>query len=257
MIRVALCGACGRMGKMIIRQISKQGDMKLVAAVDAPENPNVEADAGELAGVGKLGVKVAGAEKLAETLKQSKPDVLVDFTSAAAALENVRAAAEAGVAVVVGTTGFAEEQRQEIEKAVKKGKIKAVVSPNMSVGVNVFFKLVGEAAKRLGSDYKAEIVEVHHAHKKDAPSGTAKVAAQVIAKELGCRTDEIKIKSIREGEVVGDHTVTFSGPFELVEITHKAKSRETFAAGVVMAARYIAEKGRPGVVEDMRDVLGL
>ncbi|MEW6222252.1 MAG: 4-hydroxy-tetrahydrodipicolinate reductase [Candidatus Hadarchaeota archaeon] len=257
MIRVALCGACGRMGKMIIQQISKQGDMKLVAAMDAPENPNAGADAGELAGVGKLGVKIVGADKLTEILKQSKPDVLVDFTSAGAAVENVKAAAEAGIAVVVGTTGFTEEQKMEIKKYITRKKIRAVISPNMSVGVNVFFKLVGEAAKRLGSDYKAEIAEVHHIHKKDAPSGTAKMAAQVIAKELGCSVDEIKIKSIREGEVVGDHMVTFSGPFELVEITHKAKSRETFAAGVVKATRYIAEKGKPGVVEDMRNVLGL
>jgi 4-hydroxy-tetrahydrodipicolinate reductase len=245
------------MGKMIIRQISKQKDMKLVAAVDTPGTPNAGEDAGELVGVGGLGVKIVGADKLAEILKQSRPDVLVDFTSAGAAVENVKAAAEAGISVVVGTTGFTEEQRKEIEKAIKIKKIRAVISPNMSVGVNVFFKLVDEAAKRLGRDYRAEIVEVHHMHKKDAPSGTAKVAAQVIAKKLGCSADEIKIKSIREGEVVGDHTVTFSGPFELVEIAHKAKSRETFAAGVVKAVRYIAENGKPGVVEDMRDVLGL
>jgi len=257
MIRVAVCGACGRMGKLIVRIISKQKDMRLVAAIDAPSTPEIGKDAGELAGVGKLGVNIVGADKLASVMKKSRPDVLVDFTNAAAAVQNVKTAAEAGVAVVVGTTGFTEEQRRAIERTIKDKRIPAVVSPNMSVGVNVFFKSIEETAKMLGSDYGVEIVEVHHVHKKDAPSGTAKRAAQILAKALGRSEDSIRIKSIREGEVVGDHTVIFSVPEERVEITHRAQSRETFAAGAMKAIHHVIKKGKPGVVQDMRDVLGL
>jgi len=257
MIRVAVCGACGRMGKLIVRQISKQKDMKLVAAIDAPSTPEAGKDAGDLAGAGKLSVNIVGADKLASVLKKSKPDVLLDFTNADATVQNVKTAAEASVAVVVGTTGFTEEQRKLIERTIKDKKIRAVVAPNMSVGVNVFFKSIGETAKMLGSDYDVEIVEVHHVHKKDAPSGTAKRAAQILAKALGRSEDSIRIKSIREGEVVGDHTVIFSNPEERIEIVHRAQSRETFAAGAMKAIRHVAKKGKPGVVHDMQDVLGL
>lgn len=257
MIRVAVCGACGRMGRLIVRQVAKQDDMKLVAAIDVPGTPSAGEDAGELAGVGKLGVNIVGADKLVEVLKQSKSDVLVDFTKADAAAQNVKTASEAGVAVVVGTTGFTAEQRAEMEGAVKKGKIKAVISPNMSVGVNVFFKSVRETARMLGSDYGVEIVEAHHVHKRDAPSGTARRVAQIIADEFGWNVDKIKIKSIREGDIVGEHTVIFSTPEERVEVVHRAQSRETFAAGAVKAIRHVVEKGEPGVVKDMQDVLGL
>jgi len=256
MIRVAVCGACGRMGRLIVRQIAKQDDMKLVAAIDAPGTPSAGEDAGELAGVGKLGVKIVGASELAEVLKQSKPDVLVDFTKADAAVQNIKAASVAGISVVVGTTGFTEEQRAEIEKAIKAGKVRAVISPNMSVGVNVFFKSVRETARMLGSDYGVEIVEAHHVHKRDAPSGTARRAAQIIAEEFGWSEDKIKIESIREGDIVGEHTVIFSTPEERVEIVHRAQSRETFAAGAIKAVRHVVEKGKPGVVQDMQDVLG-
>jgi 4-hydroxy-tetrahydrodipicolinate reductase len=257
MIRVAVCGACGRMGRLIVRQIAKQDDMKLVAAIDAPGTPSAGEDAGELAGVGKLGVKIVGVGELAEVLKQSKPDVLVDFTKADATVQNVKVASAAGVSVVIGTTGFTEEQRAEVEKVIKAGKIRAVISPNMSVGVNVFFKSVRETARMLGSDYGVEIVEAHHVHKRDAPSGTARRAAQIIAEEFGWSEDKIKIESIREGDIVGEHTVIFFTPEERVEIIHRAQSRETFATGAVKAVRHVVEKGKPGVVQDMQDVLGL
>ncbi len=257
MIRVAVCGACGRMGRLIIKQISSQPDMKLVAAIDAPSIAEEGKDAGEIAGVCKLGVGIVGADKLAHVLRNSKPDVLIDFTTPSAAVQNIKAAADSGIAVVVGTTGLSPQQISEIEGAVKKGKIRAVVSPNFSVGVNVFFKSSRETAKHLGKEYEAEIVEVHHVHKKDAPSGTALKAAQIIAGELGLSKENIKIKSIREGEVVGTHTVTFSSPYEQIEITHRAKSREVFAAGAVKAARHVVAKGKPGIVQDMQDVLGL
>ncbi len=245
------------MGRLIIRQVTKQEDMKLVAAIDASGTPSTGEDAGELAGVGKLGVKIVGADKLAGILKQSKPDVLVDFTNADAAVQNVKIASEAGVSVVVGTTGFTAEQRAEMERIVKKRKIRAVISPNMSVGVNVFFKSVEETARLLGSDYGVEIVEAHHVHKRDAPSGTARRAAQIIADEFGWSEDKIKIRSIREGDIVGEHMVIFSTPDERVEIIHRAQSRDTFAAGAMKAVRYVTKKGKAGVVQNMQDVLGL
>jgi 4-hydroxy-tetrahydrodipicolinate reductase len=231
--------------------------MELVAAIDAPGTPSAGEDAGELAGVGKLGVKIVGANELAEVLKQSKPDVLVDFTRADAAVQNVKTASEAGVSVVVGTTGFTEEQRTELEEAIRSGNIKAVIAPNMSVGVNVFFKSIEETARMLGRDYQVKIIEAHHVHKKDAPSGTAKKAAEIIARVLNMGEDEIKIKSIREGEIVGEHTVIFSTPEERVEVVHRAQTRETFAAGAMKAIRYVVKEGKPGVVRDMWDVLGL
>ncbi len=257
MIRVAVCGACGRMGRLIVRQVAKQADMELVAAIDALGTPNAGKDAGELAGVGGLGVKIVGADKLAEALRRSKPDVLVDFTKADAAVQNVKTASEVGVSVVVGTTGFTAEQWVEMEEAVKKGKIRAVISPNMSVGVNVFFKSIEKTARMLGSDYGVEIVEAHHVHKRDAPSGTARRAAQIIAREFNWSEDKIKIKSIREGDIVGEHTVVFFTPEERFEIIHRAQSRETFAAGAMKAIRHIVENGKPGIVQDMQDVLGL
>jgi len=273
MIKVAVCGACGRMGRLLTRMISEQSDMKVVAAVDAPKTTSAGKDAGEVAGIEKLGVSIIGAERLAEVLRKTKPDVLVDFTNAEAAAQNVGVAAECGVAVVIGTTGFTQKQKAEIEGAVKKGKIAAVVSPNMSVGVNVFFKLVGETARSLGSGYEVEIVETHHVHKKDAPSGTALRAAEIIAKEFGWGKESIKcgrpagkmprakgeiyIHSIRAGDVVGEHVVTFAAPSERVEIVHRAQSRETFAAGALKAIRHVVKKGKPGTVQDMRDVLGL
>jgi len=273
MIKVAVCGACGRMGRLLVRMISEQPDMKIVAAVDAPKTPAAGKDAGELAGVGNLGVKIVGAEHLAEVLRDKKPDVLVDFTNADAAVQNIGAAADGGVAVVVGTTGFTQKQQTEIAEIVEKKKITAVVAPNMSVGVNVFFKLVGEAARSLGSGYDVEIVEAHHMHKADAPSGTALRAAEIIAKELGLSKESIKcgrsagkqprakgeiyIHSVRAGDIVGEHVVTFAAPGERVEIVHRAHSRETFVAGALKAIRHVAKKGRPGVVQDMRDVLGL
>ena len=273
MIKVAVCGACGRMGRLLVRMISEQPDMKVVAAVDAPRTPAAGKDAGELAGVGNLGVKIVGAERLAEVLHDKKPDVLVDFTNAEASVQNVSTAAKNGMAVVVGTTGFTQKQQAEIAEIVKKDAIAAVVSPNMSVGVNVFFKLVGEAARSLGRDYDVEIVEAHHMHKADAPSGTALRAAEIISKEFGLSRESIKcgrpagkqprgkgeiyIHSVRAGDIVGEHVVTFAAPGERVEIVHRAHSRETFAAGALKAIRHVVKKGKTGIVQDMQDVLGL
>lgn len=261
------------MGRLVIREVSSQRDMQIVAAVDAPGTSLAGRDAGELAGVERLGVRVVGAERLSEALRDNKPDVLVDFTVAEAAVKNVRTAAEQGVAVVVGTTGFTPEQLDEMEGIVKRTGIAAIVAPNMSAGVNVFFKLVGEAARLLGGSYDVEIVEAHHAHKVDAPSGTALKVAEIIAREFGLGSEsircgrpagkrarergEIYVHSIRAGDIVGEHTVTFATQGERLELVHRVHSREAFARGAVEAIRYVVAKGRPGVIQDMRDVLGL
>lgn len=273
MIKVAVCGACGRMGLTIVREIAKQRDMELVAAIDAPRTSFAGQDAGGLAGLTKLGVAVIGNEKLTEVLKRTKPDVLVDFTNANAAVQNIETAASLHIPIVVGTTGFSRKQLERIRNAVKKAKMPAVVAPNMSVGVNVLFKLAGDAARLLGEGYDVEIVETHHVHKADAPSGTALRAAEIIAKEFGWGKEsircgrpagkrprakgEIYIHSLRAGDIAGEHIVTFAAPGERVEVVHRAHGRETFAVGAMKAIRYIIKKGKAGVVQDMQDVLNL
>ncbi len=245
------------MGRLVVRQVAMQKDMKIVAAIDVAGAPSEGKDIGEISGVGKLGVEVVGADKLAKVLGRSKPDVLIDFTIPEASVKNVKAASKAGVSVVVGTTGLSDQQREDMASVIKDGKIRAVISPNFSVGVNVFFKSVQDIARKLGKGQEVDIAEVHHVHKRDAPSGTALKAADIIAKELGLSKEGIRIKSVREGEVVGEHTVTFSNPYEQVEVAHRAKTRETFAAGAVKAARYVVKKGEPGAIKDMQAVLGL
>ncbi len=269
MIGVCLCGACGRMGRVLVRKIAEQEDLKLVAAVEAPNTPLAGKDVGEIAGVGRLGVEVVGAERLEEVLRRSGAKVMVDFTVAEAAVENVEVAAKLGVPVVVGTTGFSPEQMERLSSAVRRGNIPAVVSPNMAVGVNIFFRIVSELARRLGKEYDVEVVEVHHRGKLDAPSGTALKAARIVAESRGVETKvgreegkgkrggEVVIHSLRMGDVVGEHTVIFAGPGERIELTHRAHGREAFAEGVLKAVRFVVEKGRPGEIVGMEEVLGL
>ncbi|MEM2978142.1 MAG: 4-hydroxy-tetrahydrodipicolinate reductase [Candidatus Hadarchaeales archaeon] len=269
MIGVCLCGACGRMGRVLVRKIAEQGDMRLVAAVEAPGTPFLGKDAGEVAGVGRLGVEVVGAERLEEVLRKSGAGVMVDFTVAESAVSNVEAAARVGVPVVVGTTGFSAQQTERLGEAVRRGNIPAVVSPNMAVGVNLFFKMVSELAKRLGKEYDVEVVEIHHRGKLDAPSGTALRAARIVAEirgaqvrvgrgeGKGARGEEGVVHSLRGGDVVGEHTVVFAGPGERIELTHRAHGREAFAEGVLKAIRFVVERGRPGQILGMEEVLGL
>ena len=272
MINVAVTGANGRMGSMIIQNILQQEDMQLVAAIEAPHTPLEGRDVGEVIGVGPIEVPVVGAEKLTEILKSTKPDVLVDFTIANAAVDTIKTAANNGVNLVVGTTGFSQEQMFNNKAAIKENHIRAVISPNMAIGVNIFFK-VAEDLARLLSDYDVEIIEAHHKHKKDAPSGTAVKAADIIAGALNRKMDlvgvygregivgerspdEIGVHAIRGGDIVGDHTVIFAGDGERLEIIHRAHSRQAFVNGVIKAVRYVvsAEKGR---ISSMEDVLGL
>ncbi|HML04292.1 MAG TPA: 4-hydroxy-tetrahydrodipicolinate reductase [Methanobacterium sp.] len=272
MIGVAVTGASGRMGSKIIKTILKQDDMKVVAAIEAPETPLEGKDIGEIIGVGKMDVPVNGAEKLAEVLKEKKPDVLVDFTIANAAVNTIKTSAECGVNVVVGTTGITDGQMNEIRDAIAENKIKAVISPNMAVGVNVFFKVIKDLAKIL-NDYDIEIIEAHHKHKADAPSGTAVKAYEIIADELGRNKEEscvygrhgivgarseeeIGMHAVRGGDIVGDHTVLFAGDGERIELVHRAHSRQAFVSGVIKAVRFVINAPE-GKISDMADVLGL
>ncbi len=272
MVNVAVTGACGRMGSKIIRGILEQDDMKIVAAIESPNNPFEGKDVGEVIGTGKLGVKVEGAENLRDVLQTAKPDVLVDFTIAKAAIDTIKISAECGVNLVVGTTGFSETQMSEIKSSIEKNNIMAVIAPNMAVGVNVFFKVLKDLAAIIG-EYDVEIIEAHHKHKKDAPSGTAVRAAEIIATELnrnldevgvygrkglvGERTkEEIGIHAVRGGDIVGDHTVIFAGEGERLEIIHRASSRQAFVTGVIKAVRYVVT-AKKGQISDMSDVLGL
>jgi 4-hydroxy-tetrahydrodipicolinate reductase len=268
MIGVVLCGACGRMGRAIVRETVRSRDIRLVAATEAPGSPMIGRDAGEVAGVGRIGVAVAGAGELERLIDEARPDVLVDFTVAEAAVENVRVAAGRGVQVVVGTTGFRAEQVEEMRRIVESSGITAIVSPNMAVGVNVLFELVERAARLLGPGYSAEVVEIHHEGKLDSPSGTALQIAEILSRGMGGleviagrraneRRKGIYVHSLRLGDVVGEHTVVFAGGGERIEITHRAHGREAFASGVLRAVRYAFEHRGMGKICDMRDVLGL
>jgi len=198
-------------------------------------------------------------------LKELKPDVVIDFTVANAAVENVRTAAKHGAALVVGTTGFSSEQRAEMARAVE-GHVPAVISSNYSIGVNIFWQLLRQAARML-PDYDIEVLEAHHRYKKDAPSGTAKTILQILEEEVGEREKlygregmrergrEIGVHVIRGGDIVGDHAVIFAGNFETIQVSHRAYDRSVFAQGALMAARWVVGK-KPGIY-GMNDVLGL
>ncbi|MCZ7397496.1 MAG: 4-hydroxy-tetrahydrodipicolinate reductase [Candidatus Methanoperedens sp.] len=263
MIKIAVTGACGKMGGLIIDNVLKSKDMKLVCAIDVT---NIGRDIGEAMRINSLNVPVEDANNIEKALEKSRPDVLIDFTIAHAAVKNVLACAKKKVNLVVGTTGFTIEQRGSMERSIKENNVAAVISPNFSIGVNVFWGLLAEAAKRL-SEYDIEIIEAHHNQKKDAPSGTAVKAAEVISATLGgkdlvygrhglsTRQKEIGIHAVRGGDIVGDHTVLFAGDGERIEIKHQAHSRQAFAGGAVRAAQWVAVAS-PGVYE-MRDVLGI
>ena len=261
--RVALVGACGRMGSLIIHRLLATDGVKISAAFDLV---NIGKDIGEVVGVGKLDVPVSDSKDLASVLKESRTDVLIDFTIAPATAANAPVAAAAGVNLIIGTTGLTAEQKTNITQAVVKNNVAAVISSNYSIGVGVFFKLIKEAARYLGDGYDVEIVEAHHNQKKDAPSGTAMTAAEIIGKEMGgkefvfgregvCpRGKEIGIHAIRGGDIIGDHTVMFIGNSERIEVRHQAHSREIFVGGAVMAAMWVVSQ-KKGVVYEMSDVL--
>lgn len=266
MIRIAVTGAGGRMGKTLIEAIAVAQGAQLTAAIERPDSSLIGVDAGELAGIGKNGIQIVAT--LEEVIDQF--DVLIDFTAPAATLANAIACRDAGKAIVVGTTGFSDVQKKDLLKAQQQ--IALCIASNYSVGVNLCFKLLETAAKVLGDEVDIEIYEAHHRHKVDAPSGTALSMGEIIAETLGrdlkkCAVygregqtgardrETIGFATVRAGDIVGDHTVTFAAEGERVEITHKASSRMSFARGAVRAALWLKEQ-KPGLY-DMRDVLSL
>jgi 4-hydroxy-tetrahydrodipicolinate reductase len=254
------------MGNRIIACLADTPDLRLVAALEAPGHAALGADAGEIAGVGKTGVAVGADAKAAI----GPGRVLVEFSVPEASLEHLRLVAQSGARAVIGTTGFTAAHRAEIAELARRAAI--VLSPNMSVATNVAFKLLATMAKALGDEYDVEITETHHRFKKDAPSGTALRMAEVVAAALGRDLDqvaaygrhglpgerpkgEIGILSLRSGDVVGEHTVSFGTLGERLELVHKAHNRDTYARGALRAARFVA--GRPPGLYSMGDVLGL
>lgn len=266
MRRVVLPGAAGKMGRTLIRILAESEGLILHRALERPGHGDLGRDAGALAGLGPLGVPIT--DDFAAALEGA--DVAIDFTAPRATIALAEAAAAARVALVIGTTGLGPAERAVIEGVA--ATVPVVLSPNMSVGVNVLFGLLELAARTLGPSYDVEIVELHHRLKRDAPSGTALGMAEVLARaqgrdvessllcgrrgDLGPRPDDqIGVLAVRGGDVVGEHTAYFLGAGDRLEITHRASSRETFARGAIRAARWLAGRG-PGLY-DMRDVLAL
>jgi 4-hydroxy-tetrahydrodipicolinate reductase len=266
MVRVAVTGAAGRMGRNVITACQQVEDVVCTAASENPDSAWLGTDAGELAGVGKLDVAITA--NLRQHLQEF--DVLIDFTRTEATLAHVELCQAAQKAMVIGTTGFSPDQRARIEQAARN--IAIVFAPNMSVGVNLCFKLLELAARVLGEQVDIEIIEAHHRHKVDAPSGTALRMGEIIAQTLGrdlteCavygregtvgerKPNTIGFATVRAGDIVGEHTALFADVGERVEITHKASSRMTFARGAVRAARWVMERERG--LFDMQDVLSL
>jgi len=264
--RIVITGASGRMGANLLRAVSEGEATELVGAIDRPGAETVGRDAGELAGTGPLGVTVS--DDLADVLDRA--EVVIDFTLPEATTRYAHQCAESDVALVVGTTGFDAEQWKALEGAAEQ--VPLVVAPNMSIGVNLTFKVLDTVARALGDDYDVEVIEAHHRNKVDAPSGTALRMGEVVAGALGRSLDAnavygregrtgvrdrqtIGFETIRAGDIVGEHTVMFAGAGERVEIGHKASSRMTFASGAVRAARWVTDQG-PGWY-DMQDVLAL
>jgi 4-hydroxy-tetrahydrodipicolinate reductase len=254
------------MGGRIIHMLEAAEGIELAGALERPEHPAVGQDVGEVAGLGKKGILVSGT--LAEVLPNA--DVLIEFSHPEPTLAHLKAAAEAGKAMVIGTTGLSPAQVAELKWLAEQTRV--VFAPNMSVGVNLMFKVCQMIASVLTDGYDVEIVEAHHRLKKDAPSGTALKLAQVIARELGRdlekvgvygrkgltgeRTkDEIGIMTVRAGDITGEHTVIFCGVGERLEVIHRAHNRDNFARGAVTAAKWVVHQ-EPGLY-DMQDVLGL
>ena len=265
MIRVAVAGASGRMGRMLIEAVLAAPDMELAGALEITGSPALGRDAGEFLGR-TTGVRVT--DSLEQALAEA--NTLIDFTRPEGTLTHLAACAVRGVRMVIGTTGFDEAGRQAIHSAA--ARIAIVFAPNMSVGVNATFKLLETAARILHEGYDIEIIEAHHRHKVDAPSGTALHMGKVVADALGRKLDEVAVcgregvtgerdpstigfAAVRGGDIVGDHTVLFAGIGERIEITHRASSRQGYAAGSVRACRFLS--AQTSGLFDMQDVLGL
>ncbi len=264
MVRIAVTGAAGRMGRRIVGIIKETDGATLTGAIEREDSPFIGSDAGEVAGTGRLGIPITGDFDRAVR----GCDVIIDFSVPEASIRHLEGAVTHKKAIVIGTTGFSREQRNHIREL--GGKTRCLISPNMSLGINLLLQILPEMAKALGRDFDIEIIEAHHRLKKDAPSGTALRLAEAIAHALGRdlekvavyerrgitgerKREEIGIQTIRAGDIVGDHTVIFGGLGERIEVTHRAHSRDTFARGAVRAALWLV--GQPEGIYDMQDVL--
>lgn len=261
MTTIAITGAAGRMGGRLVALAKQDSAMQIVGAIERPDHPSQAQDAGEVAGVGRIGVPISFELK-------PTPRVIIDFTSPASTRHWLKTCRDRGIAMVIGTTGLAEQDHAAIDRAA--ADIPILQAPNMSLGVNLLFKIAGEVAKVLGDDYDIEIVEGHHRFKKDAPSGTALGLADSILKNTGKSRDallydrhgdealrkrgEVGMHSLRIGDEVGQHTAYFAALGERLELTHVATSRDTFAHGALRAAKWLADQ-KPGRYS-MGDVLG-
>lgn len=263
-VKAMVVGAAGKMGNRIIHIIQETPGIGLSQAVERPDHPSIGMDIGELIGLGKLGIPLEGK------MKKEAGDVIINFSSPSASLESLEFARETGLAIVIGTTGLNQEQLEKLKTFSKN--VRCVFAPNMSVGMNLMFRVVQDVASVLGPDYDIEILEAHHRLKKDSPSGTAVKLGELIANAIGRNLDqvgvygrkgmigertkeEIGMQVIRAGDIVGEHTVLFGGIGERLEITHRAHSRDNFARGAVKAALWVVNQ--PNGLYDMQDVLGL
>ncbi len=264
-LNVAVAGSAGRMGRALIEAVLADDDLKLAAALEQAGNPNLGKDVGEFVG-SPCGIAISDDIEGGV----AKSDVLIDFTRPDGTLRHLAACRRRGVKMVIGTTGFSDTQKKTIADAAQD--IALVVAPNMSVGTNLMFKLADIAARVLGQDYDVEIIEAHHRHKTDVPSGTALHLGEIIANALGRNLKEcavygragatgertaaaIGFSSIRGGDIVGEHTVLFAGTGERVELTVRSASRATYAQGALRAVHFLA--GKKSGLFDMQDVLGL
>ncbi len=264
MINITINGACGRMGCLIIQGVTEQDGVTLVGAIEFPQHPEIGSDAGVVAGIGEIGVLISA--KLSDVISES--DVIIEFSKPEATLQHIRQVVEADKAMVIATTGFSNEQLDEVKDLASK--IRCVMAPNMSLGVNVMIRALELIAKSLGDDYDIEIIEAHHNHKADSPSGTALRLAETVTTALERDLDEvcvygrhgiigprpekqIGIHAMRGGDIAGDHTVMFATQGEQLSVVHRAHSPEAFAKGAIRAAKWVVNASRG--LHDVSEVL--
>ncbi|GJM15687.1 MAG: 4-hydroxy-tetrahydrodipicolinate reductase [Thermodesulfobacteriota bacterium] len=266
MIKVSIMGVAGRMGRSIFHLLNAENDIQIVGATEIQDHPEMGSDIGLVCGEEELGIPITNSVEDSSL----DADVIVDFTAPSSTLNNARYASSNTKAMVIGTTGFSEEEKKELSELSKN--FPCVFSPNMSIGVNVMFEATKRLAEILGDDFDVEIIEAHHKHKVDAPSGTAlrlgEAAAQGLNRDfnsvarferhgvIGERKEkEIGMQTIRAGDIVGEHTVMFCGAGERIELTHRAMNRDNFAKGVVRAVKWVS--GKPAGLYTMKEVLGI
>ncbi|NHI93304.1 MAG: 4-hydroxy-tetrahydrodipicolinate reductase [Candidatus Lokiarchaeota archaeon] len=268
MIKICICGADGNMGGLVAKKVIEDPDLELVAAITMSSSPNLGKDIGTVVSQGPIGVILRSSDELDDILL-TPIDFFIDFTIAKAVEQNISKVLDRNINCIIGTTGMSQDFKKEFEKIIKEKNLSGMISPNMSIGVNIFFQTVRNLARIL-KDYDIEIIEKHHHRKRDSPSGTAAKTAAIIAEALGkdlkkvgkygrvgdsprkIGSEEIGIHAVRAGDIVGDHTVLFAGPGERIEITHMAHSRECLANGTIQAIKFMYDKG-PGIwnMEDL------